>query len=81
MNSILNWIRQRQLQVPTTILFESYRPMSFILGQMLMAVEPLLPGVKTGRWGQVIGAWDTTDPECIDSVITELVSGDHAKVS
>ncbi len=81
MNNILSWIRQRQLQTPAAILLESYRPMSFLLGQMLLAVEPLLPGVKTGRLGHAVSAWDTTDPEQMDSVIAELISGDSAKVS
>lgn len=81
MNAILSWIRHRQLQIPTVILLESYRPMSFMLGQMLLAVEPLLPGVKTGRLGRAIGGWDMSNSEPVDDVITALVTGDSAKVS
>ena len=81
MNDILGWIRHRQLQIPTVILLESHRPMSFMLGQMLMAVEPLLPGVKTGQLGRAMDVWDTTDSEPVDHVIAELISGDSSKVS
>ena len=81
MNNILRWIRHRQLQTPTIILLESHRPLSFMLGQMLLAAEPLLPGIKSGRLGRAISGWDTTDPEFVDNVITEFVSGDSAQVS
>jgi len=81
MNNILGWIRHRQLQIPTVILLESHRPMSFMLGQMLLAMEPLLPGDKTGRLGRAVGGWDTTNSEPVDDVIAELISGDSAKVS
>ncbi len=81
MNNILSWIRHRQLQMPTAILLESHRPLSFMLGQVLLAAEPLLPGVKTGGLGRAMGDWDTTDPERMDNVIAELVAGDSAKVS
>ena len=81
MKNILGWIRHRQLQVPAAILLESHRPLSFMLGQMLLAAEPLLPGVRSGRLGRAISGWDTTDPEFVDSAITELVSADSAQVS
>ena len=81
MNTILSWIRHRQLQTPSVILLESHRPLSFMLGQMLMAIEPLLPGDKSGRLGHAISGWDTTDPELVDSAIAELISGDSSKVS
>ena len=81
MKNILGWIRHRQLQVPAAILLESHRPLSFMLGQMLLAAEPLLPGVRSGRLGRAISGWDTTNPEFVDSAITELVSADSAQVS
>ncbi len=81
MNTILGWIRHRQLQIPTAILLESHRPLSFMLGQMLEAAEPLLPGVRSGRLGRMISGWDTTEPESVDSAIAELISGDSAQVS
>ena len=79
MNAILGWIRQRQLQVPTAILLESHRPLSFMLGQMLMAVEPLLPGIKSGRLGRTVAAWDATNPEIMDNAIAENAYADKEK--
>jgi hypothetical protein len=81
MTNILGWIRQRQLQTPTIILLESHRPLSFMLGQMLLAAGPLLPGVKSGRLGRAISDWDTAKPELVDHVITELASRDAAQSS
>jgi len=81
MTNILSWIRQRQLQTPAIILLESHRPLSFMLGQMLLAAGPLLPGVKSGRWGRALSGWDATDPELVDHVITELASGDAVQSS
>ena len=81
MNNILGWIRQRKLQTPTVILLESHRPLSFMLGQMLEAAEPLLPGIRSDRSGRAISGWDTTDPEPVDSAIAELISADSAQVS
>jgi hypothetical protein len=81
MNNIPGWLRQRQLQIPTAILIESHRPLSFMLGQMLMAAEPLLPGIQSGRWGRTLSAWETTDPEHLDNAIAELVSEDAAQSS
>jgi hypothetical protein len=81
MNNILSWIRHRQLQTPTVILLESYRPMSFMIGQMLVAVEPLLPGIKTSQWGRTLGSWDSSDTAQMDTMIAELVSEDAEQVS
>ncbi|HEY52467.1 MAG TPA: hypothetical protein G4N94_03330 [Caldilineae bacterium] len=81
MNNIPGWLRQRQLQIPTVILLESHRPLSFMLGQMLMAVEPLLPGIQTGRLGRTLSAWETTEPERLDNAIAELISEDAVQPS
>jgi len=54
------WLERYQLQTPAAILYETYRPLGWLAGELLQAFAPLLPVAdeRLRRLGQQLG-----DPE------------------
>ncbi|MCP4168424.1 MAG: hypothetical protein GY759_21375 [Chloroflexi bacterium] len=55
------WLQRHQLQTPAAIIAETYRPLGFFAGQVLSAMDPLLPGIQAKGWGKTLSSWEEED--------------------
>ncbi len=51
------WLERHQLQTPAAILYDTYRPLGLLAGELLQAFAPLLPAGSDGlgRLGRQLG--------------------------
>ena len=45
LQEVRQWVKYHQLQMPVAIFVETFRPFYFLLGQMALAIAPLIPGL------------------------------------
>ena len=52
------WLTRYQMDMPAAILAETYRPLAFLAGQIMLACAPLLPIDRMQQWGEGLSQWD-----------------------